>query len=124
MGQNRINSDDLDAAPSAEPIGIGTRLRALREDRSVSLRDVAELIGCSAKHLWSVETGAVQRPRDILLVRLADYYEVSLDELFGRQAADRCSLLPLRLRENWTQLPHTIRSDLLTLIEHLVESPR
>lgn len=67
------------------------RLRELRKSRNLSQQKVADSIGCSAASYSRYETG--QRGISIdLLVRLADYYKVSVDYLLGRSEPTESSL--------------------------------
>ena len=63
---------------------IGRRLRELRGDNS--LQDVAESIGISKSALAMYEIGE-RIPRDEIKLKLARYYDVSVDALFF---ADDC----------------------------------
>lgn len=63
---------------------MGARLRSLRKGRGLSVRQVAEATGISASFLSLVETGR----SDITigrLVRLVEFFEVSLLELLPEQ---------------------------------------
>lgn len=59
------------------------RIRALREDNDLSQRELAEILGITQRKYSYLETG-VQQWTDELLVRLADYYRVSIDYLLMR----------------------------------------
>lgn len=110
-----------DQAEQAEPDLIGRHLRALREGRSESIRDVADAVSCSAKHLWAVENGNVQRPGNELLVNLADHFQVSLDELFGRTVCFDSTYLPDELVKRWHRMPKSARENIMRLIEVLTD---
>lgn len=99
---------------------IGERLMDCRELKGESLREAAAEIGCSAKHLWSIESGAVQRPANDLLVRLADHYDLSLDDLFGRESRSSGDRETLRLASILRSLPAETRDHLLALAESIV----
>ena len=57
-----------------------TRIRDLREDRDLSQETVAAAIGISQRKYSYLETGT-QQWTDELLVRLAAYYQTSVDYL-------------------------------------------
>ena len=61
---------------------MNARIRDMREDRDLSQTDVAKAIGISQRKYSYLETG-VQQWTDELLVRLASYYETSVDYLLG-----------------------------------------
>lgn len=63
---------------------IGSRLRALRESVKLSQYKIADLIGTVAQSAINrYEHGAVMPSSDTLLW-YADYFDVSLDYIFGR----------------------------------------
>lgn len=68
--------DDLDAALDA----VGPRLRRLRQDRDVTLAELAASTGISASTLSRLESG-LRRPTLEQLLPLARVHGVSLDEL-------------------------------------------
>lgn len=61
----------------------GERLRALRESVNYSQMKVAELFGIGQSSVVRYEKGEASPPLE-LLVKVADYYDVSLDYLLGR----------------------------------------
>lgn len=58
------------------------RLRDLREDHDLKQREVAELLRCSQQVYSNYELGQRDIPTDVL-VRLSDFYKVSVDYLLG-----------------------------------------
>ncbi len=59
------------------------RIRDLREDKDLTQRDLGELLGVSQATYSRYESGKLDIPTDVLL-RLADYYQVTVDYLLGR----------------------------------------
>lgn len=59
------------------------RIRSLREDRDLRQTDVALATGIDQKTLSNYETGKTNPDSDIL-IRLADFFGVSIDYLVGR----------------------------------------
>ena len=55
-------------------------LRRLRRQRRLSLGEAAAMLGKSRSTLWRYENGRVNMPSEMLL-RLAEFYGVSLDQL-------------------------------------------
>lgn len=59
------------------------RIRNLREDNDLKQRELAEILNCSQRIYSNYERGDVDIPTDIL-IKLADYYNVSADYILGR----------------------------------------
>ena len=59
------------------------RIRDLREDRDLNQTQVAKILGMSQTGYSKYETGENDIPTAIL-IKLADYYNVSTDYLLGR----------------------------------------
>ena len=62
---------------------IFQRIRDLREDSDLTQGQVAEMLGVKQTTYSKYELGKILVPIDIL-IRLADFYQVSLDYLVGR----------------------------------------
>lgn len=58
------------------------RLRDLREDHDLKQREVAEVLRCSQQVYSNYELGQRDIPTDVL-IRLSDFYKVSVDYLLG-----------------------------------------
>lgn len=58
------------------------RLRDLREDRDLLQRQVAERLRCSQRVYSNYERGERDIPTDIL-IRMSEFYDVSVDYLLG-----------------------------------------
>ncbi len=59
------------------------RLRDLREDKDLNQTQVAKIIGMSQTGYSKYETGENDIPTEIL-IKLADFYEVSVDYILNR----------------------------------------
>ena len=59
------------------------RIRNLREDRDLRQIDVAQATGIDQKTLSNYETGKTN-PDSYALIKLADYFGVTIDYLVGR----------------------------------------
>ncbi len=59
------------------------RIRDLREDRDLKQRQLAELLNCSQQVYSNYELGQRDIPTDIL-IKLANFYNVSIDYLLGQ----------------------------------------
>ena len=65
---------------------FGERLKELRRENGLKQKQLAELLGCTDRNVQKMEYGEVNVPA-LTLIKLADYFQVSLDYLVGR--ADR-----------------------------------
>lgn len=63
------------------------RLKELRSERGLSQKELADVLDCSVTVYSRYETGAREPSLDTL-IRLADFYGVTLDELVGRAPMD------------------------------------
>ncbi len=59
------------------------RIRDLREDRDLTQREMGEILTCSQRVYSDYERGVLDIPTEIL-IRLADFYNVSTDYILGR----------------------------------------
>lgn len=59
------------------------RLRELREDRDLLQKDIAEILSCTQVCYSRYELGKRDIPTDVL-VKLADYYTVSINYILGQ----------------------------------------
>ena len=69
-GQNRVGS-------------VYQRIRNLREDHDLTQRKMGEILACSQRVYSNYERGELDIPTEIL-IKLADYYDVSVDYILGR----------------------------------------
>lgn len=58
-------------------------LRGIREDRDIKQREVADILGVSQNTYSQYENGVIALTAEVL-IRLADYYGVSIDYLLDR----------------------------------------
>lgn len=64
------------------------RIRDLREDHDLSQQQVADAIGITQRKYSYVETGQQQLTADIL-IKLADFYDVSIDYILRQTQTPR-----------------------------------
>ena len=62
---------------------IGQRLRELRQNAKLSQSRIAAVVGSRQSAVARYESGEAHVPAE-MLVTLADYYDVSLDYIYGR----------------------------------------
>lgn len=59
------------------------RIRNLREDHDLTQRKMGEILACSQRVYSNYKRGELDIPTEIL-IKLADYYDVSVDYILGR----------------------------------------
>ena len=62
---------------------FATRLRATREERNVSVTELAEHLGVNKTTIYRYETGAFNAIKDDSLIDIAEYLNVNPDYLTG-----------------------------------------
>lgn len=63
---------------------FGARLQELRKERGLNQKDFAKAIGYSQSQISQWETG-VNEPTASALIKIADFFDVSVDYLLGRE---------------------------------------
>ena len=74
------------------------RIKDLREDMDLRQIDVANATGIDQRTLSNYETGKTN-PDSYALIRLADFFGVSIDYLVGRTGGRRKKEITMRLDE-------------------------
>lgn len=69
---------------SEEILNIGKKLKELRTANALTQEQFAALLGTSRVNYTRYETGSV-RPDFETIIKIADYYDISLDDLFDRK---------------------------------------
>lgn len=103
---------------------VGPRLRALRQQRELTLAELAEATGISVSTLSRLESGQ-RRPNLELLLPLARAHRVPLDELVGAPATGDPRIHPRPIsRYGMTILPLSRRTDGLQAFKHVMPPGR
>ncbi len=103
---------------------VGPRLRALRQQRELTLAELAEATGISVSTLSRLESGQ-RRPNLELLLPLARAHRVPLDELVGAPATGDPRIHPRPInRYGMTILPLSRRTDGLQAFKHVMPASR
>ena len=75
-----------------------THINKLREDKSLTKTQLASVLGITRQQFARYEKGVAQPTADVL-IRAADYFGVTTDELLGRGASN-CVVLPNELTDD------------------------
>ena len=94
-----------------------TRLKTLRLQHELSQQQLADIIGCSSATYSRYET-ASREPSIDVLIKLSDYYGISLDYLVGRDRAINESLsdYEIALVEASRKTSPSVRDDILDFL--------
>jgi len=103
---------------------VGPRLRALRQQRDMTLNDLSATTGISVSTLSRLESGQ-RRPNLELLLRIARAHQVPLDELVGAVETDdpRIHATPI-IRDGMTILPLSRQSGGLQAYKQIISASR
>ena len=102
---------------------FGERLRELREERDVTQKALAEVLGVSPRMVSFYESGAHFLSDGEQLCRLADYFDVTTDYLLGRSAL-RSPDQAKRFNMLLTALPEAERKSIMDYSEYLLSRHR
>lgn len=91
-------------------------IRELREDHNLKQIEVAKIVGMSQQQYSKYENGDSE-PSISIIIKLADYYSVSVDYLLGVKKSDRTvEALKKNISSNYTV--SNLISDVLSLDEN------
>mgnify|MGYP000843829744 FL=1 len=62
---------------------LGRRLKELRKERKLKQKEMAWFLECTDRNYQKMEYGEINVP-GLTLIKLADFFQVSLDYLVGR----------------------------------------
>ena len=68
------------------------RIRDLREDKDMTQKQMGEILNCSQRVYSNYERGDLDIPTQVL-IKLADFHQVSVDYLLGRTDAKAMNTL-------------------------------
>lgn len=78
---------------------FGSRLKQLRISKEMGLKEVGVLIGVSDSSISKYEAG-IRTPDPTALVKLADFFEVTVDYLLGRTEEPRIKTIAAHRTDN------------------------
>ncbi|HEY7420039.1 MAG TPA: cupin domain-containing protein [Ktedonobacteraceae bacterium] len=105
-----------------EPFSVGNRLRALRQERGLSLRDVAKGADVSASLLSQIESGKVN-PSVASLLKIASALQLPINVFFSQSETEHIQSNvpgPRRARRRKTALPVTPDPTVRPEIRHVI----
>lgn len=63
-------------------VTFGEKIKALRKEKGITQKQLAEVLNVSLAAIGMYETNRINPSPDIL-IKIAKYFDVSMDELFG-----------------------------------------
>lgn len=84
----------------------GAKIKKIRKNRDIRADELVAQIGCSANHLYNVESGRITSPSIDLIMNISKVLKISTDEL---------------LFEEETQVPMSVE-DLKERVNRLIEA--
>ena len=102
---------------------FGDKMRKLRTERKVTLRDMAEAIGVSSAYLSALEHGKRGRPGWHLIQRIITYFNIIWDEAeevvrLARLSHPRITIDTSGLSPRATELANRLADDIGKLEDH------
>lgn len=98
---------------------FGERLRELREERNITQKALAEVLGVSPRMVSFYESGTHFLSDESQLCKLADYFDVTTDYLLGRSTI-RAVGQAERLNMLFVALPDAERKSIMDYSEYLL----
>lgn len=102
---------------------FGERLRQLREERNLTQKAIAGIIGISPRMVSFYESGAHFPREEGTLLRLAQFFGVSTDYLLGYSDV-RCVEQLRKLNQAFQGLPEAERESLMDYLDYLSAKQR
>lgn len=100
---------------------VGKRIKQLREEKGLTQEELAKIVHLSQQSIDHYEKGRAKPSLETIQL-MADYFNVSLDYIAGR---DKKKLLDLPLAAHYeSQLPIADDDELLETIERMLERRR
>ena len=98
-------------------MSVKLKLRELRKSRRLTQAQVAEGINCSAATYSRYENGTRQ-PSIEVLERLADFFGVSMDYLFGRAplTESAMSIYERDMLQSFRKAPNAVQDDIVDFL--------
>ncbi len=104
-------------------VGVGDRIRNLREEREMSQIELAKIIGINNSVLSRIESGK-RDVEDFLLVKFSEYFGVTSDYLLGRTDDRNSRELPetvaAYLPEGFDELSPEAKEEILNFIDYVM----
>ncbi len=85
-------------------------LRKIRNDKKIKVKNIAEYLGVSPQYYYDLEKGRRRLNID-LIIKLADFFQVSIDYLLGRNIEDLID------DNKYSDLPEIAKKEIVDFVE-------
>ena len=105
---------------TVDPVQIGSKVQALRKTKKLTQEQLAEAVGVSWRTISNLETGKVI-PKLELVCALANYFDISVDELLNVRISQNKSITRIRKENQVIQTIYQLNDQLLAHIEGYIQ---
>lgn len=109
-------------------------IKYVREHKGITQKQCADTLGITLR-AWQTYEQGVSEPKQELLCRIADMFNVSLDYLLGRETREpdtidklvgefNMSALEKKILEGYLDLPDNLRGDFMEFLQRSVREVR
>nr|DAU60425.1 MAG TPA: Repressor protein CI [Caudoviricetes sp.] len=114
----------------SEVLKLKNNIKSVREQRNMTQKDCADTLGITLR-AWQTYEQGVSEPKQELLCKIADMFNVSIDYLLGRETGEpetidklvgefNMSALEKEILDNYLSLPSDMRCDLMEFLQKSV----
>lgn len=105
-------------------------IKTVREKKNMTQKECADTLGLTLR-AWQTYEQGVSEPKQEILCKIADMFNVSIDYLLGRNSEEQTaldelagqfnmSLLEKKIVEEYLKLPDKMRGELMEFLEKVV----
>lgn len=109
-------------------------IKYVREHKGITQKECADTLGITLR-AWQTYEQGVSEPKQELLCRIADMFNVSLDYLLGRETGEpdtidklvgefNMTALEKKILEGYLDLPENLRGDFMEFLQKSVREVR
>lgn len=112
-------------------IFLKNNIKNVREQKNLTQKNCADAFGITLR-AWQTYEQGVSEPKNELLCKIADFFNVSIDYLLGRETGEpepidqlasefNMTALEKKILDNYLSLPKNMRADLMEFLHKSVK---
>ena len=105
---------------TVDPVQIGSKVKALRKTKKLTQEQLAEAVDVSWRTISNLETGKVI-PKLELICALANYFDISVDELLNVRISQNKSITRIRKENQVIQTICQLNNRLFAHVEEYIQ---